>query len=154
MWKYIWLLLLLSQHTFAQLKTYTFRQIDTLAIDKPIVVFIHTNWCKSCISMQESTFENATVVEELNANYYYIPLNAESRKTIRFENKMYTYKTINKRRGVHELAEFLGGHLNRIKYPTTVVLNQKKEVVHKHASKLKAKGFLRLLRDIHKYEEL
>lgn len=149
------LFLLLKQQVFSQLKTYTFEQIEALSVvEKPIVVYIYTDWCKGCIKMHQTTFENEAVIKELNSNYYYIPFNAEFKKEVVFDNRTFSYYQVNKRYGVHELAEFLGGHLNRIKYPTTVILNKKKKMVHKHASRLKAKGFLKLLKEINKHEIL
>lgn len=151
----IWLFLLVKTQAFSQLKTVTFEQIDTLSVvEKPIVVYIYTNWCKGCAKMHKTTFENEAVINELNSNYYYIPFNAEFKKTVIFENRKFSYYKVNKRFGVHELAEFLGGHLNRIKYPTIVILNRKKKVVYKHPIRLKAKGFLKLLKEINKHEIL
>ncbi len=147
-------LLLFSQVLLAQLKTYSFEEIDSLSIQKPIVVFLHTNWCKHCKTMQKETFTNKAVIKELNNNYFYIPLDAEYKETILFNEKKYHYATNPRKGKVHELAEELGSHLNRIKYPSIIVLNRKKEVVHTYRSRLKPKGLLRLLNDIKLNEAL
>ncbi len=143
-----------SQTVLAQLKTYSFEEVDTVLVKKPIVVFLHTNWCKHCKAMQKETFTNTLVIKELNDNYYYIPFNAESKEPITFKGKTYNYKATNAKRGIHALAEDIGIYLKRVKYPSLIVLNKNKEIVHSYRSKLRPKGLLRLLNDIRVNEEL
>jgi thiol:disulfide interchange protein len=44
---------------FAQLKTYSFQEAEKLSAEnpKPIVVFVHTSWCKYCKMMENITFK-------------------------------------------------------------------------------------------------
>jgi len=68
---------------FAQLKTHTFEEAEKLAKEnpKPYVVFIHTSWCNYCKMMENSTFKNPEIIHLLNSDFYFISLDAESKKT-------------------------------------------------------------------------
>jgi len=148
------LIVLCSFSCFAQLKTVTFKQIDSVTLHKPVVIFLNTDWCRNCISMKKKTFADPELIRELNANYNFISFNAESKEDIFFKGKQYKYHQINKRKGIHELAQELGKHKHRISYPTLVFLDKKKEVVFKSTSKLKAKEFLNLLNELKKHDKI
>jgi uncharacterized protein YyaL (SSP411 family) len=55
---------------FAQLKTYSFQEAEKLSVEnpKPIVVFVHTSWCKYCKMMENITLKNTEVISILNEN--------------------------------------------------------------------------------------
>jgi len=148
------LFLLIFQNTVAQLNTYSFEQVDTLPIKKPVIVFLHTDWCKYCKVMEQTTFKNSDVVKELNKNFYYISFDAEYKKPIKYQNVVFNYKSTGRKTGIHELAEALGKYKHQIKYPTTVVLNKKNEIVFQYPSMLRAKGFLKLLKELKKNEKI
>ena len=138
----------------AQLKKTTFKEIDSLVLKKPVVVFLNTKWCKGCISMKRKTFKNTQLIKELNKNYHFISFNAETKEPIFFENKLYKYKSINKRKGIHELAEVLGKYKQRISYPTLVFLNKQKKVAFKSTTRLKAKQLLNLLNELKRHDKI
>lgn len=48
---------------------------------KPIVVFVHTKWCKFCLAMKRNTFTNKEVIDLLNASFYFVDFDAEYKKT-------------------------------------------------------------------------
>jgi len=148
------ILVLMGQLGFAQLKMYTFEEVDTLSVKKPIIVFLHTNWCKYCRAMENTTFKDQTVVEELNKNYYFISFDAESKEPVTYQNAIFNYKSTGKKTGIHQLAEALGKYKHRVVYPTTVVLNTKNEIVFQRPSMLRAKGFIKLLNELKKHEKL
>jgi thiol:disulfide interchange protein len=52
-------LLIVVPSGFAQLKTYSFQEAEKLSAEnpKPIVVFVHTSWCKYCKMMENITFK-------------------------------------------------------------------------------------------------
>jgi len=152
--KILFIILLISQLCFSQLKTYTFEEVDTLSVKKPMIVFLHTDWCKYCKAMENTTFKNQKVIEELNANYYFVSFNAESKQSIKYQNQIFNYKSTGKKTGIHELAEALGKYKHKVVYPTTTVLNVKNEIIFQHPSMLRAKGFLRLLGELKKHEKL
>ena len=75
---------LFSNSSFSQINTYHFEQLDSLQKKQKrnIVVFIHTDWCKYCKAMQNTTFKNDKIIHILNSEFYFIELNAEEKRDI------------------------------------------------------------------------
>jgi thioredoxin-related protein len=74
----LWLLfflgsVMLPEKSHAQLKTYQFEEIDSLQIieKRKIVLFIHTDWCKYCQAMKNTTFKNKDIIDLLNERFYF-----------------------------------------------------------------------------------
>lgn len=132
---------------FAQLKSYSFEQIDSLQnIQKrKILVFIHTDWCKYCQAMKNSTFKNKEVLKHLNENFYFISLNAEEKQKITFNSKIFEYKTNGNSNGIHELAFELANTNKQTTYPTICVLNDQNEIIFQQSNYLPVKDFSTLL---------
>ena len=131
----------------AQLKFHTFETLEQLvSIDpKPMVIFIHTDWCKYCHKMEQFTFKNEEVLKLLNNNFYFVSLDAESKNPIRFRNHTFTYIPNGNRSGVHQLALELGKIKGQISYPTLTVLNEKYEIIFQHNSYLPPKKIIKTL---------
>lgn len=113
-----------------KLKTYTFSEVEKLQNQnpKPLIVFIYTDWCKICLGMKQTTFKNNEVVSILNNNFYFIKLNGEEKKDIRFLRRTFTYEPTGNNTGVHQLTKELASVENKISYPTITVLNSKFEI--------------------------
>jgi thioredoxin-related protein len=127
---------------FAQLKTYSFEEIDSLQNrqHRKTIVFIHTDWCKYCQAMKNSTFKNKEVLKNLNENFYFITLNAEEKQAITFNAKKFENNT-----GIHKLAYELASVNNQTRYPAICVLNAQNEIVFQQSNYLPIKDFLILL---------
>lgn len=132
---------------FAQLKTHSFEEAEQLSKEnpKPIVVFIHTSWCKYCKMMENSAFKNPAVIKELNENFYFISLDAESKKEITFNNHAFRFRPTGITTGVHELATALATIDDQVVYPTLVVLDADCSVLLQRPSYLNAKALLSIL---------
>lgn len=119
--KWTLLLILFANQNFAQLNTFTFEEAEKLSIEnpKPFVIFIHTNWCKICKIMENTTFKNKEIINELNQNFYFISFNAEAKKDIIFNKNIFKFKPKGNNSGIHELAEELSNQI----YPTITILN-------------------------------
>ena len=104
---------------------------DSLNVkEKSILIKIETDWCGFCKKMDKEVFPNKKVAKELNKNYYYVKLNAESQEQILFNDTIYKYAIYpGSKKGLHQLAKKLGTQNGQIKYPTIVLLNSKYEVV-------------------------
>ncbi len=126
---------------FAQLNAYGFDVLDSLQNDreKLVAVFIHTDWCKYCAMMENTTFKNAKVISLLNDNYYFIDLNAEDKKTITYAGHKFKYKPSGDNTGIHELAEQLATIDNQVAYPTLCFLNADNEIVFQYNKYMSAK---------------
>ena len=123
---------LLPEISSGQLNTYRFEQLDSLQkVDqRKVLVFIHTDWCKYCKAMQNTSFKNDQVVQLLNKHFYFVDLNAEEEKSIRFHGHTFRYKPTGSNTGVHELAEQLGTIDGRISFPSICFLNEKNEIIY------------------------
>ena len=110
---------------FAQLKTHSFEEAEKLSKEnpKPIVVFIHTSWCKYCKMMENSTFKNRDVIKLLNDTFYFISLDAESKNDITVNNHTFKFKLTGQNTGIHELAVELATINNEVVYPTITILD-------------------------------
>lgn len=141
------------QACFAQLKTYSFEEIDSLQqIQKrKVVVFIHTDWCKYCQAMKNTTFKNKEVIKKINENFYFITLNAEERRTITFNNKNFIYTVKGNTTGIHQLAYELATINKQTNYPVICVLNPQNEIVFQQSNYLTTKDFLFLIEKLKEY---
>ena len=130
-----------AQIAFAQLKTYQFEQIDSLqkVEERNIVVFIHTDWCKYCQAMKNTSFKNDSIVKLLNTKFYFIDLNAEEQRNINFQKQTFKYKPTGRNTGIHELAEELATIDGKISFPTICVLNPDNEIVLQYDQFLNSK---------------
>jgi len=87
---------------------------------------IYTDWCSWCKHMEGTTYNDPSIAQYINDNYYAIKLDAEEEEAIEFKNKVYNYVKDGKR-GHHELAvEMMRG---RWSFPTVVFLDEQKEVI-------------------------
>jgi thioredoxin-related protein len=133
--------------SFAQLTTHSFEEVEQFSKEnpKPIVVFIHTSWCKYCKMMENSTFKNPKVIKELNENFYFISLDAESKKEITFHNHTFRFKPTGNNTGIHELATALATIDSQVIYPTLSILNADYTITLQKHSYLNAKSVLSIL---------
>lgn len=109
---------------------------------KPIVVFLHTNWCNYCALMKKKTFANEKVQVALEEKVYFISFDAESKESIHFRNKDFVFKKKGLQSGVHELAEAL---TSQNAYPALVVLNKNYEIIYQQYAYVGPKEMLQLL---------
>ena len=134
--------------SYAQLRTHTFEEVEQLSIKepKPIVVFVHTSWCKFCKMMEHSTFKNKNVIEELNAHFYFVSLDAETRSNIWFNEHQFQFKPTGTTTGIHELATALATIDGVVSYPTLTVLDSESTIMFQKNSYLDAKTVLLVLK--------
>ena len=138
-----------AQSNKEKLNILTFKEVEKLHLKepKPIVVFIHTNWCKVCYAMKKTTFKNNNIITSLNKDFYFISFNAESKKEISFFKNKFIYKPTGNNIGIHEIATALGTINKRISYPTIAFLNKKLEISHQINSLISSKQLLTILKN-------
>ncbi|SHF87317.1 Protein of unknown function, DUF255 [Flavobacterium fluvii] len=135
---------------FSQLKTYTFEEAEKLSKEnpKPFVIFIHTSWCNYCKMMENSTFKNSEIISILNTDFYFIPLDAETKKDIHFNNHKFQFKPNGQNTGIHELATELATIDSQVVYPTIAILQTDFSIAFQKHSFLNAKDLLVILEKI------
>lgn len=136
--------------TFAQLKTHTFEEAEKLAIEtpNPYVIFIHTDWCKFCKMMENTTFKNKEIIAALNRNFYFISFDAEDKKDVFFNKTVFKFKPKGNNSGVHELATALAEKDRNTTYPAIVILNPDYSIAAQLQSYMNAKDLLQVLNKI------
>lgn len=111
-----------AQGEIASLKHYSMTEIRQIQEKSPkkLIVDVYTDWCSWCKKMDKTTYQNERVIQQLNEDFYFVKLNAETRDSIFFDNKMFTYQPQYK---ANELAlALLNGEMS---YPSTVFLDEK-----------------------------
>ncbi len=148
-WKYLFgaLLLHLTAGLSAQPQSYTFAQLDSLqrSEPRPVMVFIHTDWCRYCQGMQQTTLRDSAVIEALNEGVYFIALDAEQKEPIRYAGQTFRYQSNGSENGVHQLALALGRAQDPLTYPTLCLLSPAQRVLRRHSGFLRSKELLALL---------
>jgi len=133
--------------TISQINAYSFVQLDSLekVKSKPIIVFIHTEWCKYCQQMQNTTFTNDSVINLLNSKFYFVNFDAEEKRIVKFNGHTFKYKPTGSDTGIHELAEQLATVDRKISYPTFCFLNTKYEIIFQYNQFLYTDDLLTIL---------
>ncbi|WP_426060299.1 thioredoxin family protein [Hymenobacter sp. B1770] len=112
---------------------------DSLRVrPRPVLVFVHTTWCQYCKLQEMTTFRHGEVTRRLNAGYYAVSLDAESRAPIRLGGETFGFKATGPTTGVHTLALALArDEQGQLAYPTTVLLDERLQVRGRWAGLLK-----------------
>jgi thioredoxin-related protein len=128
----------------------TFQQLDSMQKieQKPVLVFIHTSWCKYCKAMEQITFQSPKVRELLEKKFYFVELNAEEKKDISVQGHTFRYRPTGAGSGQHELAQELGMIDGKISYPTLCFLNPDYEIIYQNPGFLTAEQFIKMLREL------
>lgn len=142
--------LLIANQNFAQLSTHTFEEAEKLSktSPKPFVIFLHTDWCNYCKMMENTTFKDQKIIEELNKNFYFISFNAEDKKAINFSNHTFKFIPKGNNSGVHELAISLGEKNGNLVYPTIAVLDSDYSILAQIQSFTNSKTLLEILQKL------
>jgi thioredoxin-related protein len=115
---------------------------------KPVVVFLHTSWCKFCGAMKNTTFKNNEVINLLNKKFYFVSFDVEEKQKVFFRGHTFRYKPTGVNTGVHELAEQLGTIKGTLSYPAICFLNTDYEIIHQQEGYVAAKKFVFILNKI------
>ncbi|MCW3077668.1 MAG: hypothetical protein JWO32_2277 [Bacteroidetes bacterium] len=97
--------------------TFKEAQEKNKVLPKPFLIDFYTDWCGWCKQMMRTTYSNQGLAGYINANFYAVKFDAETKDTIEYNGKV--YKPLSKDpRTPHELTlKFLG---NNLSYPSTV----------------------------------
>lgn len=108
------------------IKWMTINEAELAMKKQPKLVFIdvYTGWCGWCKVMDRKTFSNKELARYMNEHFYAVKLDAEQKDTIHFMGKKFGF--IPAQRSNQFAVELLQG---RMSYPTTVILDDKFQMV-------------------------
>jgi thioredoxin-related protein len=111
-------------HGLVNWLTFEEAQKKNKEVNKPFIIDIYTDWCGWCKHMIKTTYSNPGIASYINANFYPVKFDAETKDTIEYNGKI--YKPLSPQpRTAHELAiKFLG---NSLSYPSTMFVTNKFE---------------------------
>ncbi len=93
---------------------------------KKIIIDLYTDWCGWCKVMDNNTFTDPQVINQINENFIPVKFNAEYQNTVLFNNNSYNFVNSG-RKGINELAYYLtNGNLS---YPMTVFLDENYQLI-------------------------
>ena len=131
---------------FSQIISQSFEQLAGLqkTQNRFVVVFIHTDWCKYCQAMKNTTFKDKEIAGLLNQNFWFVDLNAEEKSDITFNGQTYKFRPTGNNTGIHELAEQFTSLNGEAAYPSICILNSDFEIIFQY-NQLLSTNALRLL---------
>lgn len=81
--------------------------IATKTKPKKIFIDVYTEWCGWCKKMDQTTFNDPAIRDELNKNFYCVKLDAEQKTPITFNNHKFVNPSPAVERSKHEFAAAL-----------------------------------------------
>ena len=114
---------------------------------KPIIVDFYTDWCGWCKRMMQTTYANPNLAQYINANFYAVKFNAETKDTIEYLGQKYGPVGLGNK-ATNALAIKL--LQNKLMYPTTLFLNNYDKQKNEFQFSMLAQGYL----DVKKIEPL
>ena len=139
-----------TSHAQSRLRQVRFEELDSLqaVVRKPVLVFIHTDWCMYCGAMRNVTLKKNSVIRLLNEQFYFVNFDAEQKSDIMFKGSRYAYKPTGMNTGVHELAIELGRGKDGLGFPTVSILSETGDIVLQYAGYITAKELVQLLNKV------
>ncbi|MEQ9439105.1 MAG: thioredoxin family protein [Cyclobacteriaceae bacterium] len=148
---FFWFLMMIlhAVSSYAQSgNTLTFQQLDSLQQieKKPVLVFIHTQWCRYCRAMEHTTFQNEEVQAWLDSAFYWVALDAEAQHNITIGGQTFGYQPTGPDAGQHELARVLGQIDGKLTFPTLCYLNADYEIIYQQTGFIRAEELVATLK--------
>lgn len=133
--------------SYAQPKEISFVELEAVmkTAPKPVLIFVHTDWCSYCALMERKTLKNEPVVQKLNTDFYYLSFNAEKDEVITYKGKEYSLNKRGIKTTQHELAKQLA---QSNAYPAVIFLDEKLEVIYRHFAYIKPNELYKILNAI------
>lgn len=97
---------------------YTLEQAQHLSDSMPRKIFIDftTSWCGWCKTMDQNTFQNPIIAKYMDANYYCVKFNAETRDTVTFNGQKFANRGAENQRSANDFT--ITALQGRLSYPS------------------------------------
>ncbi len=92
---------------------------------KKLFIDVYTDWCIVCTKMEHSTLTDEGIVDYINDKFYPVKLDAEMKKSITYEGKVFNFDPSVGENGVHEIVLYLTR--GRPSFPTVVFIDEYKD---------------------------
>ena len=110
-------------------------RLDSLE-QKPIIIHFYTDWCRVCSIEKFEIQKDKSLVNLLNEEVYFIPIEAEKTKeNIIWNNQLFQYQN-NGKSGIHEWALFWSKDQKNTIYPLWIFLDKERNLVYKQEGKM------------------
>jgi hypothetical protein len=97
--------------------------------------------------MDQSVFTKKEVIEKISTDYYAVKMDAETTDTIYFDGKAFVnQQAIEKRNGIHQIAELLATRDGQFAPPVMIILDQSFTVEHRYFTYMDSKQLLKVLK--------
>lgn len=126
----------------------TFNQLSDSLQNKPKKVFVnfHADWCKYCKEMERTTFQDQSIVKELNEKYYAVQMDVESKEVIKFGDQTFINKRTKRVNPVHELALLLASRKDKpFSLPAYVLFDDQFNATARYFQYLDADALFKIL---------
>ncbi len=88
---------------------------------RPIIIDVYTTWCGPCKMMSAQTFNQPKIAEYINANFYAVKFDAESKDSVVFDKYIFVSSDPSNPKAPHQFAMSVLD--NQLAYPSIVFLN-------------------------------
>lgn len=83
---------------------------------KPIIIDLYAKWCYWCKVMDKKTYNHDKVVNYINEKFYPVKLDAETRETLQWDNKDFSF---NQSLNMNQFSVYVTN--GQLSFPTTVI---------------------------------
>lgn len=115
-------------------------------LEKPLIIYVYTDWCKICKLQDQSVFSDSLVMNTINQCFIASKINAESKDSIQFIGRSYRGAS---NQTYHEIAEYLAKEKGKkLSFPSLIFLNNQLEFTYRKTGFMSKAELLSLLKEI------
>lgn len=129
------LIILFSNFSFGQISLEQFNR-DYLMTKKATIIYFYTDWCAYCKIQENEIEKNSRIKNNLNQNFYFLKINAESTKEIIFLDEKYPPIVVNNKPRTHSFAQNFVQENKDEAYPLWIILDENLNIISQYSGVL------------------